>query len=270
VRNVRLTLMYDGSDFHGWQVQPGVRTLQQTLTDAILEMTGERVVVHASGRTDAGVHALAQVAAFRLKSGVPTAAMQRALNALLPRSVRVTAADEVPLQFHPRRQAIAKTYRYRIYRGEVCPPFLRNYVYHHPYPLDEPAMMAAAAHFEGTHDFSSFATVARPRAGEPRPEIAAEPGMERSSNQRGTNVRTIFSSHLARSGEELVYEVRGNGFLHHMVRNMAGLLVEIGKGMRSVEELESVLNARRRSAAGRTAPAAGLYLVSVEYPAESV
>lgn len=249
MRTLRLTLSYDGSGFAGWQVQPGRRTVQQTVTDAVERVTGERVVVHGSGRTDAGVHALGQVAHLQLaQARLPADALARALNTRLPAAIRVLDARDVPATFHARRDAVAKLYRYRIYRGPVCPPFLWNFVYHHPYPLDEPSMIAAASVFEGHHDFRSFA--ATPHHGAP---------------PLHTTERTVFHSGLAREGDELIYAVEGRGFLHHMVRNLVGFLLDVGRGRRLAQEIPAVLAARSRAAAARTAPAAGLYLVRVAY-----
>jgi len=266
VRTIRLTLSYDGTEFHGWQVQPGYVTLQQCLTDAIDRVLHEQVVVHASGRTDAGVHALGQVAHIRIEARLPIENLQKALNTVLPRSIRVVAVQEAAAGFHARRSAIGKLYRYRMYRQPVCPPFLRNYVFHYPYRLDEASMMAAARDFEGEHDFTSFA--ATPERGrvdidDPAARLAATLG------ERGA-VRRVCRSELVRLGDELVYEVYGDGFLHHMVRNMMGFLIEIGHGKRSAGEVPQVLAARSRAAAGRTAPACGLYLVCVDYPGEGV
>jgi tRNA pseudouridine38-40 synthase len=203
-----------------------------------------------SGRTDAGVHALAQVVTFVTESSVPTENFVKALNDLLPGSVRVLEVAEAPGGFHARHSARAKTYRYRIYRGGICPPFLARYVWHYPYPLDEDAMARAAELVVGEKDFTSFAAVdpERGREGEPV-----------------SNVRTIFSSAWERLGEELTYTVRGSGFLHHMVRNLVGTFILAGRGTLQVTDITRILEARNRSAAGATVPASGLYLVGVEY-----
>ena len=250
MRNIKLVLAYDGTNFSGWQVQPDASTVQGTLASAIGRISGEKVLPHGSGRTDAGVHALAQVATFQTESAVPTQNFVVALNDILPASIRVLEATEVPAEFHPRKSARAKTYRYRIYREAICLPFLAHYVLHYPYPLDEDAMCEAAPLIEGEHDFTSFAAV----------------DAERGKEQNVSNVRQVFSSRWRRDADEFIYEVRGNGFLHHMVRNLVGTFLLVGKGTLKPEDVITILEAKNRSAAGATAPASGLYLVSVEYP----
>ncbi len=250
MRNVKITLAYDGAEFHGWQVQPQLATVQGTLAEAVARVTGEQVLPQGSGRTDAGVHALAQVATCSLAAPIPLENLQRALNDVLPAAIRVLQVEAVPADFHARRSARAKTYRYRAYRGEICPPFLARYVYHYPFPLDETAMARAARLVEGEHDFTSFAAV--------DPEGGHE-------DEAPSNVRTIFSSRWEREGEELVYTVRGSGFLHHMVRNLVGTFLLLGKGTIDQSALLGILERKDRTAAGPTAPAAGLYLVNVEY-----
>jgi len=250
MRNLKIVLAYDGSDFAGWQVQPDSATIQGTLASAIGRITGEKVLPQGSGRTDAGVHALAQVATCPLDSSIPAENLAKALNDLLPASIRVLEVSEALSEFHARKSATAKTYRYRIYRGAVCPPFLARYVWHHPYPLDETAMQQAATLVIGEHDFTSFAAV--------------DP--ERGREDSGvSNVRRISASAWERAAEELVYTVRGSGFLHHMVRNLIGTFILVGKGTLRPQDLSRILEARDRSAAGATAPPTGLYLVDVEY-----
>ncbi len=246
VRNLRLILSYDGAEFAGWQVQPNRTTVQGALASAIGRLSGENVLPQGSGRTDAGVHALAQVASFATASAIPAENWMKALNDILPASIRVLEVTEAAPEFHARKSACAKTYRYRIHRGAICPPFLARYVWHYPYPLEESAMIAAAGVVEGERDFTSFAAV--------DPERVA-----------ASNVRTIFSSIWTREGDELIYTIRGSGFLHHMVRNLVGTFLLMGKGTVSPEDLRRILVARDRAAAGPTAPASGLYLVAVEY-----
>jgi tRNA pseudouridine38-40 synthase len=250
MRNLKLILSYDGAEFSGWQVQPDAVTVQGTLASAIGRITGEKVLPQGSGRTDAGVHALAQVVTFFTESPVPTENFLKALNDILPASLRVLEVTEAPPEFHARHSARAKSYRYRVYREAICPPFLVRYVWHYPYPLDEAAMAQAAALVAGEHDFTSFAAVDPERGREDEP---------------ASNVRCIFSSLWERSDDELTYTVRGSGFLHHMVRNLVGTFILVGKGTLQAGDVTRILEARSRSAAGPTAPASGLYLVNVEY-----
>ncbi len=252
-RTIKLILGYDGTDFHGWQLQPDQRTIQGELMNALERVTGTRTHVDSSGRTDRGVHALAQVASFHTGSRIPCENLVKALNSLLPSSIRVYSAEEVAPGFHARFQARAKIYRYHIYRGPVCPPHRWRYVHHFPYPLDVEAMRQGAPHFAGTHDFTSLAS------SEGRGEAEPEEIPEKSK------VRTLFVSELSAEDQELVYTARGSGFLHHMVRNIVGTLLEVGKGNLAVEDIARILEARDRTAAGPSAPAKGLWLVSVEY-----
>ena len=247
MRRIKIQLAYDGTDFHGWQVQPGLATIQGTLEQVISEIEGKPVQVAGSGRTDAGVHALAQVAAFSIDNPIPADNLRRAINRLLPRDIRIIHVEETAPDFHPRFDAKAKTYEYRIYRGEICPPFERRYVHHHPYPLETRAMFEAAPLLEGEHDFTAFA------ATDDRDEAGA------------SKVRTIFQSCLAEESDRLTYRVRGSGFLKHMVRNIVGVLLEVGKGNLDRPAILARLETGCGIAAGPAAPARGLFLVSVEY-----
>lgn len=249
-RNFKVTIAYDGTDYCGWQIQPQRVTIQGKLSEAIERVTGERVLPQGSGRTDAGVHALAQVASFMLESPIPPGNLLIALNDTLPISVRVVTAEEVSPEFHARHSAKAKTYEYRIFRDGVCPPFLARYVHHHPYPLNEDAVSRASEFVVGRHDFTSF-TAVDPERGKEDAEL--------------DNVRTIYSSEWRREGNLFVYRVRGDGFLHHMVRNLVGTFLLVGKGSARAESIPKIVEARSRSQAGPTAPATGLFLVSVEY-----
>ncbi len=239
MRRIRITLAYDGGPFHGWQVQPGLATIQGTLEEIVSGMEGKPVHVAGSGRTDAGVHALQQVAAFSLENPIPLPNLRRAMNRLLPPAIRVCSVAEVDAAFHPRFDAKAKTYEYRIARGEVCGPFDWPFVHHYPYPLEEDRMARLAGVFEGEHDFSTF---------------AASDDRDAEGQSR---VRTIFSSALARDQDRLIYRVRGSGFLKHMVRNLVGTLIEAGRG--------NIADSRFPLKSGATAPAKGLFLVGVEY-----
>jgi len=245
-----MILSYDGADFSGWQVQPDTPTVQGTLASVIGRITGEKVLPQGSGRTDAGVHALAQVVTFVTESSVPTANFLKAINDILPPSIRILEVSEVAADFHARRSAHAKTYRYRLYRASICPPFLARYVWHYPYPLDEDVMDRGAALIAGEHDFTSFAAVDPERGRDDEPV---------------SNVRTVFQSSWRRDGDELLYTVRGSGFLHHMVRNLVGTFILVGRKTLKPADVTRILGERNRSSAGATAPASGLYLDNVEY-----
>jgi tRNA pseudouridine38-40 synthase len=269
-RNCKLTLAYDGTDFYGWQVQPGRLTIQGELQGALGRVVGEAPLPQGSGRTDAGVHALGQVASFQLQAAIPDENLQRALNRTLPDSIRILSASTVPGSFHARHSAVAKTYEYRIFleRHEtsgaaecICPPFLSRYVYPCSWPLDFAALQQAARQLAGEHDFTSFAAT--------DPDLSARSSNGDGEDSAGSAVRTIFASTWEQRdiefGRLLVYRVRGNGFLHHMVRNLVGTMIDAGRGYRGADEIPRILAARSRSAAGPTAPARGLFLHSVEY-----
>jgi tRNA pseudouridine38-40 synthase len=238
---------YDGTDFHGWQQQPGLATIQGVLEEIISGIEGKPVHVTGSGRTDAGVHAQGQVAAVTLGNPIPPANFRKAVNRLLPRTIRINDVEETALDFHPQFHAKRKTYQYRMFREEVCSPFVRRFVHHHPYPLDEAAMMEAAPVFEGRHDFTAFAA-SDDRDGE---------GLSK--------VRTIYASVFERTADTLVYTVIGSGFLKHMVRNMVGALVEAGRGNLSPADVRRRLEPGCGIRPGPRAPASGLVLISVEY-----
>jgi tRNA pseudouridine38-40 synthase len=247
MRRIKILVSYDGTDFHGWQVQPGLPTIQGALEQVIAEIEGRPVQVAGSGRTDAGVHAAAQVAAFSIENPIPVDNLRRAMNRLLPRDIRVLSVEEASLDFHPRFQAQRKTYEYRIFRGEICSPFERRYVCHHPYPLVIDEMIAVAPLLEGEHDFTAFA------ASDDRDELEL------------SKVRTVFCSRLSLEGERLIYSVTGSGFLKHMVRNIVGVLLEVGKGNVDRAGFLARLEPGCEIPAGPTAPARGLFLMSVEY-----
>jgi len=262
VTNWKLTLNYDGTGYHGWQVQPGLATVQGTLAEAIYRITGETLLPQGSGRTDAGVHALAQVASFALEVAIPPANLLRALNSALPASVRVLAAEHAAADFHARYSAIGKTYEYRIFErrglgeGErICPPFVAPYAWDCRWPLDLAAMEDAAARLLGEHDFAAFAASDPDRT--TREEAPTEPV---------DTTRTILASSWFRTPDSLIYRVSGNGFLHHMVRNIVGTMADVGRGALEPADMDRILDSRDRSKAGPTAPARGLFLVAVEYP----
>ncbi len=251
MRNLKVILSYDGAEFSGWQVQPDAVTVQGTLASAIGRITGEKVLPQGSGRTDAGVHALAQVMTFVTESSVPTRNFLKALNDILPASVRVLEVTEAPPEFHARHSARAKTYRYRIYRETICPPFLARYVWHYPYPLAEEAMARAAAEVVGEHDFTSFAAVDPERG------------------KRDSPVRRMSGIYFRLLGKEWgknsPTRCAALDFCTTWCRNLVGTFILVGKGTLQVQDVSRILEARDRSAAGATAPARGLYLVEVEY-----
>jgi tRNA pseudouridine38-40 synthase len=262
-KNWKLVIAYDGTDFSGWQVQPGKRTIQGEIRAALLRITGESPLPQGSGRTDAGVHALGQVASFMLQAPIPADNLRRALNRTLPDSIRIVEAEIAPQDFHARHSASAKTYEYRVFREAICPPFLARYVYPCAWPMNLEDMQAAAKLLEGDHDFLSFAAT--------DPDLTSRVNEEdnQSESPAKSSVRTVFSSRWEETrsplGSMLVYRVRGSGFLHHMVRNFVGTLLDVGRGRLSANAIPEILSAKARAAAGPTAPARGLFLHSVEY-----
>jgi tRNA pseudouridine38-40 synthase len=256
--NWKAVLAYDGTDFFGWQVQPDRATIQGTLAEAIERVTEERVLPQGSGRTDAGVHARGQVASFWLAAPIPAENLERALNRTLPESIRVLGAETAPSEFHARHSARAKTYEYRIFRGEICPPWTARYAWALPWPLRVDRMQAAAGRVIGAHDFTSFAAS--------DPDAAMRHGEDGEGERKSAgSVRTIFESEWREEGDLLIYRVRGDGFLQHMVRNLVGTFVDAGRGRLEPEDIGRILEARARSAGGATSPARGLFLDSVEY-----
>jgi tRNA pseudouridine38-40 synthase len=257
--------------------------VQGTLADALEKLTGERTLPQGSGRTDAGVHALAQVVSFRLAAPVPAANLQRALNRMLPAGIRVFSVETAPPGFHARHSALSKTYEYRIFERRIppapgqpaeerlCSPFLAPYAWDCPWPLSLEPMQQAASLLLGTHDFTSMAAVDPERSlRDPEPERSLrepeEDGAHGSRRAPKINpVKTIAHSEWSRRDGLLVFRIAGNGFLHRMVRNIVGTLVEIGRGSLDVSDLPRILAARDRMAAGPTAPARGLYLAEVVY-----
>lgn len=257
MRNIKFIIAYDGTDFCGWQMQPGQITVQGTLTDVLEKLTQQRAAIHAAGRTDAGVHASGQALNFKTESTMSVEEFQRAFNALLPPTIRVNSAEEVELDFHSRWDALAKTYRYRIFRGRIVPPFIWKYVEQDSSEMNFDAMAEAAEFFIGDHDFTSF---------------AASTGSDEDDAERIT-VRTIYNSALLRipcansqeGAEEWVYMVRGRSFMRNMVRKMVGTLVEIGRGKLEPSDISKLFALRDRSKSGHTMPPQGLCLESVEY-----
>jgi tRNA pseudouridine38-40 synthase len=292
----KLVLSYDGTDFHGWQVQPGKPTIQGSLADAIAAVTGEQVLPQGSGRTDAGVHAQAQVASFSLGVNIPAKNLHRALNRILPPAIRVLSAEHAADNFHARHSAVGKVYQYRIYRGGICSPFMARYVSICKWPLDLEAMQSAGQMILGEHDFTSFAASDPDRAERLADEMRdnSQLALEKCSSTARGNIRRIEMSQWSREsalplpgalgmiavgprpdssdeartstpGEILIYTVCGDGFLHHMVRNLVGTFVEVGRGRMSPAEIPGILESRDRAMAGPTAAANGLSLMKVLY-----
>ena len=269
----RITVAYDGTDFQGWQVQPGQTTIQGELQAALARITGESPLPQGSGRTDAGVHALAQVASFSLCAPIPPENLLRALNRTLPPAIRISEARTAPsAAFHARHSAVSKTYEYRILPCNDCSPFVARFVYCYPWLLNLATLQAAALHFVGKHDFQSFAATDPDVAHRSHAPEKQLPPASAAYSSKETPVRTIFESSWQNrqtdAGDLLVYRVRGDGFLHHMVRNLVGTMLEVGRGHLALECIPDILAARSRAAAGPTAPARGLFLVSVDYPAD--
>ena len=251
MRTIKLLVSYDGTDFSGFQRQANARSVQQELESALEPLEGKHVTVAGAGRTDAGVHALGQVASIKLRSAIPTADLVQAMNARLPEDVRVLDAGEVDAGFHARFSASGKAYRYRISNTAFISPFERRFAVHISRPLDLAAMRDAARRLVGEHDFSCF--------------------QAKSEKVRGS-VRTVarsewFEEPLPEGGRLLIYDIAGSGFLKYMVRNIVGTLVEVGDGHRTPASIGGLLASKNRAAAGPTAPPQGLYLVRVDYDA---
>ena len=261
----RLTVAYDGTDFFGWQVQPGLPTVQGMLAEAVWNVVGESVLPQGSGRTDTGVHAEGQVVSLTLRAGIPAERLHRAINRRLPAAIRVTSLVEAAAGFHARAGVLNKTYEYRIFERRsagsleehICPPSLARYVWDCRWPLQMEPMAAAAQAMAGVHDFSSFAASDPDRA--QRAVDVAEPM---------NNVRTVFCAVWRREAGLLCFRVTGSGFLHHMVRNMVGTCVDAGAGRIDPAAVPEILAARDRSKAGATAPPQGLHLMQVVYAAD--
>lgn len=244
-RHFKLTLAYDGTQYGGWQLQPNRVTVQEVLEQALAKIAGRPVRIHGSGRTDAGVHARAQVASCSLSTNHRLPILRRALNANLPEEIRVTRVEETDAKFHARFSAKAKEYRYLIDCGVVADPFRRAHAWHHPHPLDVQAMRRVARVLKGRHDFTALSA---------NPLRPVE-----------TPVRTITKLSHARTGNLLTITVIANGFLYKMVRSIVGALVKVGEGKLSVADLEKLLAGKKRMALVETAPAHGLFLWKVYY-----
>ncbi len=243
-RNIKFTVQYDGSGYHGWQIQPGKRTIQGELFEAVSGLVGVRTHVHGASRTDAGVSALGQVGLFEVDSSIPTENFPKAINGRLPRNIVVTSAEEVPLGFDLAGGVKNKLYRYTIYTGRHRPVLRLNQCWHIPKKLDVAAMNRAGQLLVGTKDFKSFAS---------------------AGDRRDNSVRTIFRCDVTAEDKWIYVDVEGDGFLYNMVRNIVGTLVEIGRGKWSLEKISEILEAKNRTAAGPIAPAAGLCLMWIKY-----
>ena len=243
-KRVRLTVAYDGTAYHGWQIQPGVVTIESKLNECLSELLKEEIQVIGASRTDSGVHALGNIAIFDTEARMPAEKMSYALNQRLPEDIRIQKSEEVPSDWHPRRCESRKTYEYRIYRGEFPMPVKRLYALFTYHKLEVKKMQQAAHYLEGEHDFKSFCQVGA---------------------QVESTVRTIYSVDVLEDGADLVVRVCGGGFLYNMVRIIVGTLLEIGQGKRAPEEILQILEKKDRSAAGPTAPAHGLTLVKYEF-----
>jgi len=241
--NYKLTIAYDGTNYRGWQYQPDQSTIQGTIHRALQIITKRRPKLYGAGRTDAGVHALGQVANFHTKLSIPPDSMKRAINSLIPPDIRIMKCEIVDDKFNARFHSKGKVYEYRVYRGEIVSPFLYRYVAHVYFPLDVEAIKKASELLVGEKDFSSF-----------------------TSESEGKNkIRKIESFEVWEEGEMLYFRVRGNGFLKYMVRIMVGTLLEVGKGKITLNDFEKILEAKDRTLAGPTAPPQGLFLLKVLY-----
>jgi len=244
VRTIKLTIAYDGTGFVGWQRQESGDSIQALIEDALATIEGHVVTLHGAGRTDAGVHALAQVASARIGAALDDSTLTRALNAHLPPAIRVDGVETVPDDFHARFSATGKTYEYRVWNGPAMPPFMRLYAWHVPQPLDVAKMNAASRAIVGEQDFAAF---------------------QGTGGRTHSTVRRVTSAEWRANGAAVTFAICGQGFLRHMVRSLAGTLIEVGHGRRPVDDLARLVAAPERSDAGRTAPPHGLFLVSVLY-----
>lgn len=243
MRNIRLTVEYDGRDFSGWQVQPDKRTVQGEIEKALFILTGEKIRLIGSGRTDSGVHSRGQVANFKTESKIPEDKFYIALNTKLPEDIRVIKSEEVDINFHSRFDAKSKCYRYSIYNSEIAPSLFRDYFCHVPYKLDIDKMKIEAEKFIGEHDFRSF--------------------MASNTDVKDT-VRIIYDLKINQDGKKIYIDIAGNGFLYNMVRIMVGTLVDIGRGKINMD-LEEIILKKNRSFSGQTVVSKGLSLEWVKY-----
>ncbi|MBS6194215.1 MAG: tRNA pseudouridine(38-40) synthase TruA [Clostridiales bacterium] len=250
MKRVKLTVAYDGTNYCGWQVQPNGLAVQEVLNRCLSELLGEEISTMGASRTDAGVHALGNVAVFDTNARMPADKISFALNTRLPADIRIQDSREVDRDFHPRFQETVKTYEYRIYNRRFPDPTKRLYTYFYYYPLDVEKMQKAAAYLVGEHDFKSFSTF--------KPEVES-------------TVRTIYSLEVEKSRDDVItIRIQGNGFLYNMVRIIAGTLIRVGGGFYPPEQMKVILDGKDRELAGETARPEGLTLVEIRYPEESV
>jgi tRNA pseudouridine38-40 synthase len=242
IQNYMLTLIYDGTDFHGWQRQPQRRTVQGVIESSLAKITRKKINVIGAGRTDAGVHALEQVASFKAKLKMEEEELFAALNSIFPDDVRVTSLKKVDVNFHARKMARSKVYQYRIFNSPYISPFISRYVLHRPSPLDVELMKRAAFLFVREADFRAF-----------------------SSDRLLEPIRKVMRSEIEKKGEEIIYTVEANGFLRYMVRTMVGTLLEVGRGKMRPEKIEEIFREKKRTLFSPTAPAKGLCLIKVNY-----
>ena len=244
MRNIKLTIEYDGKDFNGWQKQPNKLNIQGNIEKVISEITKEEIELIGSGRTDAGVHAIGQVANFKTNSNIPIEKFAIAINSRLKKSIIIKKAEEVPERFHSRYNCKKKTYRYIINNSDMGSAIYRNLEYNIKMPLNLENMKKASKYFDGEHDFSAF---------------------KASGTSSKSSVRTIYSADVKKENERIIIELTGNGFLYNMVRIISGTLVEVGLGKIRPEEIKDIIDSKNRQMAGKTLPPYGLYLVEVNY-----
>jgi tRNA pseudouridine38-40 synthase len=244
VANFKAVIQYDGTNYSGWQIQPDCFTIQGTLQQTLYKITNEKVTIHGSGRTDAGVHALGQVASFKIEKVMEESSLQSALNSLLPHDIKVIHLSEAADEFNAQYDVKSKEYKYQIYMGKVASPFLYRYVYHLPGKLDIEEMKKAAKQFIGEHDFSAFKSA----------EGACR-----------NTVRKVFQSDIINNEDIIYFIVVANGFMQYMVRTMVGTLINVGRGKMSATQIGKIIASKNRANAGATAPPQGLFLIKVNY-----
>ncbi len=254
MRTIKLLIAFDGTDYCGWQRKKNGLSIQEEIERALSIICNAEILLHGAGRTDAGVHARGMTAHFKTGSRVDCSALEKGLNSLLPGAIRILEASDQPADFHARFSALAKTYQFTIFTGQVMPPDWRLYVHHLPFKLDTPLIEKCLEELLGTHDFSSFETAG---------------SRDRNNTHGRGGVRTIYRAQLIEPEEHIVQlRFTGDGFLRHMVRNITGTVLEVGRGKRTAEDFVEILRSKDRNQAGATAPSCGLSLVKVHYRKE--